>query len=73
MVTLKEGFESLTTIHNYEQDWKRKKAKEKAKEVSSLMNEGHSISAAFNISHVYNNEDLMFTAYFMEELKQQLK
>lgn len=71
--SLKEGFDALTTIYNYEQDWKRKKAKDKAEEVSALMNEGNSISAAFNISHVYNNEDLMFTAYFMEELRQQLK
>lgn len=73
MTSIQQGFEALTTIHDYELSQMKKKAKEKATEVSLLMNEGKSITAAFNISHVYHNEDLMFTAYFMEELKIQLQ
>jgi len=69
MSALKEGLKAITTIYNYEQDWKKRKAVQKANEVAEHWNGGRDMKFAFLISCVYQNEDYVFVSYFMEELR----
>jgi len=73
MSSLKEGFEAITILYNYEKQLKQEKAKEKAIEVSKQWNVGEDISAAHDIVSVYNSGDLLFISYFMYELKKEMK